>query len=279
MKKILSFSLYNKNPKDNLGMIINCLLAPKIFPGWTVRVYKDDTIAPAVADLLKTFEHVETVEMPNLKSGSYKMLWRFLAASSEIETDYNSIMLSYDADSYLSVKHKACVDAWLASNKNFVKFVMHCYHTDPKISIMGGLWGCRNSILPKMKEEVEKYINSGENYDQQFLSKFIYPSVIHDLICFYDDPCYDNKGQRFNGRPEERGNAFPIPPYKEWDEPYPGISWREANNLNAFHCAHCGKTHTDVVGGIVDHVPPRALKEIRNYAASKNISLEGCPGF
>lgn len=285
MKKILSFSLYNKNPKDNLGIIINALLAPKIFTDWVMRVYLDDTIVPCIRKLLETFEHVEIVEMPRGRDGSYKMLWRFLAASSEIETDYKSIMISCDADSYLSVRQKACVDAWLASNKNFVKFVMHCYHSDPKIFIMGGLWGSCNSILPKMKEEVEKYINSGENYDQRFLAENIYPNIKHDLVCFYDDPCFTNKGEKFYGHPGEKENAFPIPSYQEWDEPIPGISWREANDLNKFNCAHCiaanrkDTYHKDVVGGIIDNIPPRALQVIRDYANSKGISLEGCPGI
>lgn len=278
MKKIISYSLYNKNIKDNLGIIINCLLAPKIYPSWIVRVYLDDTIVPCIRKLLETFEHVEIVEMPR-SHGSERMLWRFLSASSELESDYNSVMISRDADSYLSVREKACVDAWLASNKNFSKIIGHCYHTDPKIKVMGGLWGCRNSILPKMKEEIERYINGGETYDQQFLAKTVYPNVLHDLICHYDDPSYNNKGERVYGQPEEKENAFPIPPYEALDEPVEGISWLEANQLNAFHCAHCGKTHKEVIGGIIDRIPPRTIQVIINYAASKSISLDGCPGI
>lgn len=280
MKKIISYSLYNQNIKDNLGMVLNCLLAPKIFNDWVVRVYLDDTIVPCIRKLLETFEHVEIVEMPSGHGeGSAKMLWRFLSASSEITTDYKSIMISADADSYLSVRQKVCIDAWLASNKNFWRGVMHCYHSDPKIKIMGGLWACRNSILPQMREEVYKYIQSGERYDQNFLSTVIYDQIFHDLIVHYEDPCFTSDGKKFYGRPEEKESAFPIPLYEPWDEPYPGISWREANDLNAFHCAHCNKTHTDVVGGIIDHIPPRALEAIRDYAKSKNISLEGCPGI
>lgn len=278
MKKIISYSLYNKTLKDNLGMVINALLAPKVFPSWTVRVYVDGSEVPCIRKLLETFDHVEIVEMPP-GTGSERMLWRFLAASSEIEKDYKSIMISADADSYLSVRQKACIDAWLASDKNFWKGIFHCYHTDPKVKIMGGLWACRNSILPKMKEEVEKYISGGATYDQAFLANTVYKNVLHDLMCHYEDPSYNNKGQRVYGQPEEAGSAFPIPPYQEWDEPVEGISWREANDLNAFHCAHCGKTHKDVVGGIIEHIPPRALDVIRKTFSEKGISWEGCPGL
>ncbi len=273
MKKIISYSLYNNRPKDNVGMIINCLLSPKIYPGWIVRVYMDDTVAGGIKELLKTFEHVEIVEMPR-GTGSERMLWRFLPASSELETDYNSVMISRDADSYLSVREKACVDAWLASNKNFSKIIGHCYHTDPKVKVMGGLWGCRNSILPKMKEEVEKFTIAGETYDQQFLAKTIYPNVLHDLICHYDDPSYNNKSQRVYGQPEEKDNAFPIPAYTAWDEPVAGISWLEANQLNAFYCAHCHKIHKEVIGGIIEHIPPRAIAKIKEYAQEKHVILD-----
>lgn len=273
MKKIISYSLYNQRPKDNLGMIINSLLAPQIYPDWIVRVYLDDTVPTRIRELLETFTHVEIVEMPR-GTGSERMCWRFLAASSELETDYQSVMISRDADSYLSVREKACVDAWLASNKNFSKIIGHCYHTDPKVKIMGGLWGCRNSILPKMKEEVERFMTAGETYDQHFLASTVYKNVLHDLICHYDDPSFNNKGERVYGQPEEKGSAFPIPSYKAWDEPVEGISWLEANRLNAFHCAHCGKTHKEVIGGIIENFAPRTLETIKSYASYQNISLD-----
>jgi len=278
MKKIISYSLYNSIPKNTINAIINCMLAEKIYPGWVVRFYLDDTVPKPIVDILRTFSHVEVVEMPR-GTGSERMLWRFLSCSSEIETDYQSIMISRDADSYLSVREKACVDAWLAGNKNFHKIIGHCYHTDPKVKIMGGLWGCRNSILSKMKEEVDKFINGGETYDQGFLANVIYPNVLHDLICHYDDPSFNNKGQRVYGQPEEKGSAFPIPPYKEWDEPVEGISWLEANKLNEFYCAHCNKKHKEVIGGIIEHIPSRAMEVVRKYVAEKGISVEGCPGF
>lgn len=275
MKKIISYSLYNQRPKDNLGMIINCLLATKIYPDWTVRVYLDDTVVPCIKKLLKTFEHVEIVEMPR-GTGSERMCWRFLPCS---DLAYDTVMISRDADSYLSVREKACVDAWLASNKNFHKIIGHCYHSDPKVKIMGGLWGARNSILSKMSEEVAKFIKDGQTYDQGLLASVIYPNITHDLICHYDDPCYSSNGERFYGRLEEKGNAFPFPSYEQWDEPIEGISWLEANRLNAFFCAHCKQTHKELIGGITEHTAPKALQIIRDYASSKEISLEGCPGI
>lgn len=275
MKKIISYSLYNQRPKDCINAIINCMLIPYIYKGWVARFYIDDTVPLTINQLLRTFEHVEIVMKPRHK-GSEAMLWRFEAAS---DPEYDTVMISRDADSWISMREKACVDEWLASKKNFSKIIGHCYHTDPKVKVMGGLWGCRNSILSKMKEEVEKYISDGETYDQQFLARVIYPNVLHDLICHYDDPSYNNKGERVYGQPEERESAFPIPPHEENDEPIPGLSFRRINKLNEFFCAHCKKYHDVLIGGIMEKIPDDAMQVVRNYAAQKNIDVTGCPGF
>jgi hypothetical protein len=268
MKKIISYSLYNNRPKDTINAIINCLLVPKIYPGWIARFYIDDTVPPCIEKLLRTFEYVEVVVMPRHKA-SEAMLWRFLPAS---EPEYDTVMISRDADSWISVREKVCVDQWLASNKNFHILRDHCYHSQ---KIMGGMWGVRNSILSKMNEEVETFCKNG-TYDQGFLADKIYPNITHDLMTHYGNPQYNNQGQLVNGYFND--SCVPIPAYQEWDEPVQGLSFREANTLNAFHCAHCKKTHDVLIGGITEHIPPRALEVVRQYATEKGIALD-CPGF
>lgn len=267
MKKIVSYSLYNSRPKDTINGIINCLLAPKIYPDWVVRFYIDDTIPTAIEKLLRSFEHVEVVVMPRHR-GSEAMLWRFLPAA-----EWDTAMISRDADSWISVREKACVDQWLESKKNFHIIRDHCYHSQ---KIMGGMWGTRNCILPKMAEEVENFSRE-KTYDQGFLAEVIYPNITHDLMVHYGHPQYNFDGHIVNGYFNDGG--VPIPNYTEWDEPVPGLSFREANKLNAFHCCHCKKTHDVLIGGITEHVPPRALEVVKQYAAEKGISLDGCPGF
>ena len=263
--KIISYSLYNNRPKDVINAIINCLLIPKIYPGWVAKFYIDDTIPNCIDKLLRTFDYVEVVMMPRHR-GSEAMLWRFLPAA-----DYHTTMISRDADSWISVREKACVDQWLASNKNFHIIRDHCYHSQ---KVMGGMWGARNGILPKMKEEVEKF-SKNNTYDQGFLADIIYPNITHDLMVHYGNPQYNNQGQIVNGYFNDGG--IPIPAYQEWDEPVPGLSFREANQMNAFHCAHCRKTHDVLIGGITEHIPPRAMQVVKNYAQSKGIALDSPP--
>lgn len=267
MKKIVSYSLYNSRPKDIINAIINCLLMPKIYPGWVARFYIDDTIPSCIEKLLRTFEYVEVVTMPRHR-GSEAMLWRFLPAA-----EYNTVMISRDADSWISVREKVCVDQWLEGKKNFHIIRDHCYHSQ---KIMGGMWGVRNYILPKMNEEVERF-SENNSYDQGFLADVIYPNITHDLIVHYGHPQYNFEGQIVNGYFNDGG--VPIPSYQEWDEPIPGLSFRETNKLNAFHCCHCKKTHDVFIGGIMEHIPPRAMEVVKKYAADKGISLDGCPGF
>jgi hypothetical protein len=263
MKKIVSYALYNNRPKDCLNAIINCFLLPKIYPDWTGRFYVDDTLPPCIDQLLRTFEYIEVINMPRHR-GSEAMLWRFLPAA-----EHDTVMISRDADSWLSVREKVCVDQWLASNKDFHIIRDHCYHSQ---KVMGGMWGVRNHILPKMKEEVEEF-SKNNTYDQGFLADKIYPNITHTLFVHFGHPQYNNQGQLLpNGYFNDGG--IPIPDYQEWDEPIPGLSFRETNKLNAFHCAHCRKTHDVLIGGIMEHVPPRAMEVIRNYAASKGIALD-----
>lgn len=268
MKKIVSYSLYNNRPKDVINAIINCLLLPKIYPDWIGRFYIDDTLPPCIEKLLRSFDYIEVVVMPRHR-GSEAMLWRFLPAA-----EHGTVMISRDADSWLSVREKVCVDEWLASDKNFHIIRDHCYHSQ---KIMGGMWGVRNYILPKMVEEVEKF-SANNTYDQGFLADVIYPNITHDLMVHFGNPQYDNRGQLLPGGyfPTD-GKCSPIPSYTEWDEPIPGLSFREVNRSSAFHCAHCNKTHDVLIGGIMEHIPARAMQVVRDYAASKGITLDSPP--
>lgn len=268
MKKLISYSLYNNRPKDTINAVINCLLAPKVYPDWGVRFYIDDTVPGPIAQLLRSFDYVEVVEMPHHR-GSEAMLWRFLPAS-DWDVD---VFISRDADSWLSSREVACVNEWLASNKDFHIIRDHCYHSQ---LIMGGVWGQRNHILTKMKEEVDEF-SKNDTYDQGFLAKRIYPNITHTLFVHYGKPQYTSHGNETFGYFEDGG--VPIPAYEEVDEPVAGLSFREVNQINGFRCAHCKRVHDVFIGGIMEQIPARALQVVRDYAAEKGISLEGCPGF
>lgn len=253
-KKVISFSLYNKIRKNILGAIVNCMLAPKIYPGWICRFYIDDTIPEYTEELLKSFEHVEVVKMPNHR-GSEAMIWRFFPASDE-DVD---IMISRDADSWISSREVICVNQWLESGKSFHIIRDHCYHSQ---KIMGGVWGCLKGTFPQMRELGEKY-SKNNTYDQGFLANEVYPHIVDSLFVHYGKGQKNNKGLPTDGYFPDGG--VEIPDYDEIDEPVADLSFVEINSLNSFKCCHCGEVHRTFIGGIMEKYPERALNVIRNY--------------
>jgi hypothetical protein len=260
MKKIISFCLYNNRPKDVLNGVINCFLAPVLYPDWVCRFYVDSTIPPEINQALHTFDKVEVVEMPKHR-GDEAMLWRFLPAS---DTDVD-VMISRDADSWLNSREVVCVNQWLNSDKGFHIIRDHCYHSK---KIMGGMWGVKNNILPEMKTWCDEYSKSN-TYDQGFLAEKVYPIIVNNVMVHLGDQ-YNNQGQKTNGYFNDGG--IPIPAYAEIDEPVNGFSFEEISKLNANHCAHCKKTHAKYIGGIMEKIPSRSLMALKEYFFKFNIN-------
>jgi hypothetical protein len=177
MKKIISFCLWGNNPKYTMGALRNAELAKTVYPGWIPRFYIGSSTSPVVSkQLLKT--DAEVINMP--EEGDWRgMFWRFYpAGESNVE-----VMLSRDTDSRLSLREKAAVDAWLATDSPFHIMRDHPAH---RTEILGGMWGARGGFLTEMKELINQY-QKGDflQVDQNFLREQIYPrvknvAVVHD---------------------------------------------------------------------------------------------------
>lgn len=177
MKKIISFCLWGNDPKYTIGALRNAELTKTIYPGWTSRFYIGSSTSPKVAkELLKL--DAEVVNMP--EQGDWRgMFWRFYPAG---ESDVG-VMLSRDTDSRLSLREKAAVDAWLATNSPFHIMRDHPAH---RTEILGGMWGARGGFLTEMKQLIDQY-EKGDFWqvDQNFLREWIYPriknvAIVHD---------------------------------------------------------------------------------------------------
>ncbi|HEY1778186.1 MAG TPA: glycosyltransferase [Solirubrobacteraceae bacterium] len=259
MKRIISFSLYNDRRKDVVNAVINCLLAPAVYPGWTCRFYLDDTVPQATIAALESFDQVELCWMPRHTS-SAAMLWRFLAAG---DPDVDAVIFR-DADSWLSAREVACVNAWLSAGQNFHLIRDHCYHSQ---AMMGGMWGVRGGVVPNVAAWIEEYEGTGGTYDQGFLADWIYPLTIGRATVHRGE-------QRDNtGAPTDymRDGAVAIPDYDEIDEAAAGISWLEAHRLNAHRCSHCGEVHPSYIGPIFEEIPSSALELVERLGAEPDI--------
>lgn len=177
MKKIISFCLWGNDPKYTVGALRNAELAKTIYPGWISRFYIGSSTTPGVTkQLLKA--GAEVVNMP--EEGDWRgMFWRFYPAG---EPDVD-VMLSRDTDSRLSLREKAAVDAWLATDSPFHIMRDHPAH---RTEILGGMWGARGGFLTEMKQLIDGY-TKGDFWqvDQNFLRENIYPrvknvAVVHD---------------------------------------------------------------------------------------------------
>jgi hypothetical protein len=192
-KKIISFSLWGKLPKYNVGAIRNAELAREIYPGWTCRFYVGEDVSNEVKTSLLNLNS-EVIEMGGCDWNS--LFWRFYAAAD------SDIMISRDTDSRLSAREKAAVDEWLASNKDFHIMRDHPYH---RTEILGGMWGCRNGILKDIKNMISNY-ETGQYHnkyqvDQNFLREDVYPLVKNQA--FVHDPYFEGIAfptQRINNK-------------------------------------------------------------------------------
>ena len=103
-------------------------------------------------------------------------------------------MLSRDCDSRISDREVSAINEWLNSDKDFHIMRDHPYHS---ISILAGMWGCRNGILRNIDitDKIDKWTQfQRKGVDQDFLGQIIYP-LIKDNSLEHDD--YG----RFNSKP------------------------------------------------------------------------------
>lgn len=178
MKKIISFSLWGNDPKYLLGAIENAKLTPIIYPGWISRFYiGQSTIRefPKIVSCLKSFSHVEIVEMDE-EGGWAGMFWRFLACSdSDVE-----VVLSRDTDSRLNIREHEAVMDWMKSGRSFHIMRDHPLH---RYLILGGMWGAKTEKLRKMGKWVSDFKKDDYwNIDQEFLEQIVYPKIRKDCI-------------------------------------------------------------------------------------------------
>lgn len=184
---LISFSLWGDNPLYLTGILENLKLAPKVYPGSSVRVYHDSTVP--YSSLVQMIElGADTVRME--RTGAWSgLFWRFLPASdSSVDT-----FIVRDADSRLNTREAAAVKEWLDSDKDFHCMRDNWQHTVP---IMGGMWGCRKGVVANMDTLINKWNDkAAKGTDQDFLQWAVWPLVRGRSLTH--DRYYDQRADRF----------------------------------------------------------------------------------
>jgi len=184
MKKVISFSLWGKDPKYTIGAIRNSYLAKYIYTGWETWFYVADCVPVDITE--KIIQNGGKII--NKGPASYKsMFWRF----DPIKDKSVDVFISRDTDSRLNYRERAAVNEWLMSDKLLHIMRDHPYH---RTQILGGMWGLRKTI-ENLDEIIDNFINNNfevskleigkYDLDQSFLRSFIYPyfensKIVHD---------------------------------------------------------------------------------------------------
>ena len=172
MEKIISFSLWGTRDIYLHGALVNAKQTAEYFPGWSVRIYHDDTVPTETLTALSEWPHVTLIKVTD---GTYGMFWRFAPLFEE------AIVIVRDLDSRITWRDVKCVNEWLASDKKLHVIRDHAEHY--KVPILGGLFGFRGPLPEYHKTIVNLYEGTHQyNMDQIFLARHVWTAYEHD--CF-----------------------------------------------------------------------------------------------
>ena len=194
MKKIISFSLYGTAPCYQNGALENVQFAKRIYPGWFCRFYISQEIPQNIVNALR--QNGAEVILKTRKYKSDGMFWRFLPAGEP----GNDVVIVRDADSRITEREKAAVDAWLESGDAFHIMRDHPLHT---ARIMGGMWGVRGGRLSDIhalicKWQARRFLDREacfrhKGMDQIFLTEMVYPRIQHDVCIHSEFTCFEGE--------------------------------------------------------------------------------------
>lgn len=206
--KVISFSLWGKDPKYTQGAIANAKLAREIFPDWVCRFYIGSSTPYSITEQLianhprngmSTMSdwsrfvkyngdylgicggsmRRSSLEIYHVdKPGDWRMMFdRFLpGCDTKVEA-----FISRDCDSRLTLREATAVNEWLASDKG-----LHCMRDHPhhSVPIMGGMWGMKQGTVPHFQALLENWPQEDRlQTDQEFLTNSIWPMVRDNVMC------------------------------------------------------------------------------------------------
>ena len=184
---IIAFSLWGHQVTYLWGALDNLLAAPRLYPGWQVRIYIDDSVPTPVQAMLRELG-ADLRLQPGGQTTRQKLCWRFQVANDPTVHRF----LVRDIDSVLNARERAAVDAWTESGKTFHAMRDWWTHTD---LMLAGMWGGIAGVLPSIAELLADYrpvAMETPNVDQWFLRDVVWPLLRGD--CLVHDRCFTMPG-------------------------------------------------------------------------------------
>jgi len=182
-RQVIAFSLFGQNPRYCETAILNVQQAKRLLPDWVCRFYLDDSVPEGVCLRLEAMEaqvhRVSAADQVELSP----LMWRFLVLAD----DQIDRFLLRDADSLISSREQAAVQAWLDSGCHF--HLMRDYFTHTEL-LLAGMWGGCAGVWPDVRELMLSFGREGKFLtqrvaDQHFLRRHIWPTVQQSL-CSHD---------------------------------------------------------------------------------------------
>ena len=183
-ENVIAYCLWGNAPRYTVPLLENQRILPHLFPGWTIRLYHDDSVdAGYLTRLAECGVQLRPMTLPSDVPVHRKLLWRFDVIADPTVKRF----LIRDADSLLSVKERVAVDAWLQSRHWFHAMRDWYTHTD---LLLAGMWGGVGNILPNLTTLMSTYTPwrvENDHVDQDVLSLTVWPLIrrhvlIHDSI-------------------------------------------------------------------------------------------------
>lgn len=187
--KLLSYSLYGDNPRYLDGALANARLVSEYFPGWTMRVYHDNSVPEAVLWDLRG----HSVQLVNMSASGLQnqMTWRFLPAG-EAGVD---LFASRDIDARLSRREAAAVREWEESGLPF--HVMRDHPSHVNFAVSGGMWGSKGGAVKDIQHRLQSSALENEYIvDMNFLESQIWPLMNEAGVMVHDSFGCDQVGVR-----------------------------------------------------------------------------------
>ncbi len=188
-RNVIAFSLWGDHPRYTEGALRNADLARVIYPEWRCRFYCGTDVAEdVIAGLLALGADVIRMAQGGLLYEG--LFWRFEVASDPGISRF----LVRDADSVVSLRERAAVEDWLASDKHFHVIRDYFTHTD---LILAGLWGGVGGILPDLRATLPGYLEGSAknaNCDQKFLREVVWPVARQSVLAH--DSWFESPGSR-----------------------------------------------------------------------------------
>ena len=177
--RIAFVSLFGCNPRYCETAVLNVQAAAELFPQWVCRFYVDASVPTDVCERLRNAGAQVVFATGEAWQGIPPLMWRFAVMDDPTVQRY----LLRDADSLLSTREQAAVQAWVEAGQWF--HMMRDYYTHTELLLAGLLGGCSGvfaGVLAHMRAYAQAHTHEQRVVDQHFLRKCVWPTVRQSLL-------------------------------------------------------------------------------------------------